>query len=80
MPDTPPRRQQPDDLPRHAASDPPLSLDARTPGPRGLSPKLAWAALGLLVLAAMVAAMWAGAHASPKGQMEKPPSRIEQHV
>ena len=54
----PPRDQAPDELPRSAVSDPPLSLDARTPGPRGVQPKLALAVLGLLILLGMVAAMW----------------------
>ena len=71
----------PDPLRRgDAASDAPLSLAARTPGPRGLGGKMGLAALGLLILFGMVAAMWMAAHASPKAQMEKPPSKIEQRL
>jgi hypothetical protein len=75
----PPRSPPPDELPRSAVADPPLSLEARTPGPRGgLRGKMGLAALGLLVLFAMVAAAWAASHFSPKGKLDRPPVDLEQ--
>jgi hypothetical protein len=74
-----PRSPPPDDLPRSAVADPPLSLEARTPGPRGrLGKKMGLAALGLLVLFAMVAAGWAASHYSPRGRLDRQPVAIEQ--
>jgi len=67
----------PDPLRRSgAATDQPLSLEARTPGPSGGVGKFGLAVLGLLVLFAMVAAMWIAAHQSRKGEIETPPSKI----
>lgn len=75
----PPRTNLTDDMPPSAAVDPPLSLEARTPGPRGLTPKIWLAALGVLVLFAMTAVMWGASKLSPKGALQKPPANIEQH-
>jgi len=73
---TPPPR---DDAPHAAASDPPLSLDARTPGPPGRLPrKMGLAALGLLILFAMAAAAWSAAHYSPKAPGERPDTEVSQ--
>ena len=45
-----------------------------------MRPKIALAALAIAVLIGMVAAFWIAAHLGRKGQMEKPPSQIEQHA
>lgn len=50
----PPRTDLSDDEPPGAGVDPPLSLQARTPGVSGLWPKLALAALALIILIAIV--------------------------
>jgi hypothetical protein len=76
----PPRQTRTDQMPRSAAVDPPLSLDARTPGPRGLVPKIWLAGLALVILAALTVLAWTAAHASRKGALDKPPSQIEQHL
>jgi len=79
--DDAPRSSPPDDLPRSAVSDPPLSLEARTPGPRGgLGGKMGLAALGLLVLFAMMAALWAASHYSPKAPGQRAPATVEQRL
>jgi hypothetical protein len=71
---TPPPR---DDAPHAAASDPPLSLQARTPGPRGHVPrKIGFAALGLIILFAMAAAAWSAAHYAPKAPGEQRDSEV----
>jgi hypothetical protein len=75
----PPRTRQTDDMPRSASVDPPLSLEARTPGPRGEAPKIWLAALGLLILFAMVAAAWGASQISRKGALDQSDSHIEQH-
>lgn len=53
----PPRTDFSDDQPPGPGVDPPLSLGRRTPGSRGLWPKVALAALGLLLLVGLVAAL-----------------------
>jgi hypothetical protein len=72
-----------DDLPeaasRNAASDPPLSLGARTPGPRGLARKIVLAALGLIVLAALMAVALVALRYAPRSHLQPPPpAQIEQ--
>ncbi|HEX3700117.1 MAG TPA: hypothetical protein VHV27_05520 [Phenylobacterium sp.] len=76
--DQPPDRRQalPDDLPRSAIADPPLSLEARTPGPRGTAPKIGLAALALVILFALVAGFWAAAHLSRPPVAHPPPADI----
>jgi hypothetical protein len=75
----PPHEPAPDELPRSAGADPPLSLQARTPGPRGgLGGKVGLAALGLLVLFAMFAAVWTASHYSPKVRLERPAAKLQQ--
>lgn len=54
-----------DELPRSAVADSPLSLDARTPGPRGVAPKLGLAALAVVLLLAMVGGLLVLSHFSP---------------
>lgn len=68
-------RQTADEMPRSAVSDPPLDSGARTPGPPGLVGKLALAALGLIVLVAIVAGLWAASHFSRRHDL--PRSRAE---
>lgn len=77
---TPTRRDFPDEMPHQAASDPPLAIENRTPGPRGVGPKIGLAALGILILFAMVAAAWAAHHYSPKRQPSLPSSGREQSL
>lgn len=79
MPDEPVKRLDPDDGRRLPASDAPLSVSRQTPGPAGFRPKLGLAALGLLLIFAMVAGLWAASHYSRKGAIERAPSRIEIH-
>lgn len=69
-------RESLDELPRSGVSDPPLSLEARTPGRRGLPRKLLLAALGLLAIFALVAAMWLASHFSPRGRLQPPPAQL----
>ena len=74
----PPRRRlRADELPRSGVADPLLSLRARTPGPRGLAPKIGLAALGLLILFAMVALMGAAKYFSPRSNLEKPAATVQ---
>ena len=68
-----------DDAPHAAASDPPLSLGARTPGPRGVKPKIGLGALGLLLLFLLTAGAWAASHYSPKAPGQKAPATVEIH-
>lgn len=53
----PPRPDLSDEQPPGAGVDPPLSLGGRTPGASGLWPKVALAALALLLLMGLVAAL-----------------------
>lgn len=68
-----------DDTPHGAATDGPLSLAGRTPGPRGLAPKVGLAALGVLVLFLLTAAAWLASHCSPKAPGQRAPATVESH-
>jgi len=68
-----------DDAPHANASDAPLSLDARAPGPRGLTPKIGLAALALVVLLLLTAGAWAASHFSPKAPGQREPATVEIH-
>ena len=73
----PPRHELPDELPRSAIADPLLSPERLSPGPRGLGGKIGLAALGLLILFAMAAVVWAVLQASPKPAPQKPPVQLQ---
>jgi hypothetical protein len=60
------------DEPPHEAADPPLSLQARTPGPRGLAPKLAFAALAVVLLVALIVAALAFTRHSRQSDAARP--------
>jgi hypothetical protein len=69
-----------DQLPHGAATDSLLSIDADAPAPKGvastgLGSKMALGAIGLLVVAAMVAVVWLLLQASPhtNTQLQPPP-------
>ena len=68
-----------DDAPHAVASDPPLSVGGRTPGPRGLGPKVGLAALALVVLLLLTAGAWAASHFSPKAPGQKTEQTVEIH-
>ncbi|MDB5419241.1 MAG: hypothetical protein JWP86_1120 [Phenylobacterium sp.] len=73
----PPRQELPDELPRSAIADPLLSPQKLSRGPRGLRAKIGLAALGLVILFAMVAAVWAALQVSPKPALQKPPAQLQ---
>jgi hypothetical protein len=60
------------------ASDHPLGMRRRTPGPAGLAGKIGLAALGLILLFAATAAIWAASQASHRDDIKPPNARIEQ--
>jgi hypothetical protein len=75
----PTRHQTPDELPHFAASDHPLSMRRRTPGPGGLIGKIGLAALGLLLLFVIVGSIWAAVGASRRDDIPPlPDTHIEQ--
>jgi hypothetical protein len=79
MADRPPTRHEtPDELPHFAASDHPLSTRRRTPGPRGLVGRIALAALGLLLLFAVTAGIWAAVETSHRDDIKAPNVQLEQ--
>jgi hypothetical protein len=72
------RMTRPDALPHEAAADPPLSLQARTPGPPGLAPKLGLAALAVVLLVVLVGVALAFSHYSRPGDHARPDAEIQQ--
>lgn len=73
----PPRHEPVDELPRSAISDRLLSPEKLSPGPRGLGVKIGLAALGLLILFAVMAVVWAVLQVSPKPAPQQPPPQVQ---
>lgn len=77
MADRPPTHHpKPDEAPRFA-SDHPLGLSRRAPGPGGLAGKIGLAALGLILMFAITAAFWAAMVVTHRDDIQPPDTHIE---
>jgi len=73
----PPHHRRPDEAPRFAASDHPLSLSRRAPGPGGLAGKIGLAALGLILMFAITAAFWVAMVLTHRDDLQPPDTHVE---